>query len=127
MAPITDELPNVSAIDDKPAFDEAAIVAAFDDADVVAAAIMANQGLWCVPGVGSRCAEPFFGFLLVSVVFVVSDAPVCFAELLLFVSFFGDVQDFLLLVVSFFDDFGDAVPLVVFFFDDVDFGVKLGL
>ena len=112
MAPITDDPPDISVI---------------DDADVVAAAIMANQGLWCVPGVGSRCAEPFFGFLLVSVVFVVSDAPVCFAELLLFVSFFGDVQDFLLLVVSFFDDFGDAVPLVVFFFDDVDFGVKLGL
>ncbi len=34
MAPITDDPPDVSAIDDAPAVDDAAVVAAFDDADV---------------------------------------------------------------------------------------------
>jgi hypothetical protein len=91
---------------------------------MLAAAIMANLGLWRVPGVGSRCAEPFFGLVLVLVVFVVSDASVCYAKLL-FVFFFGDVRHFLLLVVSFFVDFRDAVLLVVFFLNDVDFGVLI--
>jgi hypothetical protein len=132
MAPITDDPPDVSAINNAPAFDDAAVVAVFDDADVVAAfvdadvvaaAIMANLGLLHVPGVGSRCVEPFFGLVLVLVVVVVSDATVCFAGLLLFVLFFSDEGHFLLLVVFSLDDFGDAVLVVVFFFNDVTFGV----
>jgi hypothetical protein len=95
MAPIIDDEPVAAA-----AFDDAPnVTAAFDDTPDVAAA-MANLGLWCVPGVGSLFAEPFLGLVLVSDVFVVSDASACFDEVVLVVFFVGDFGYFYYLQYS---------------------------